>query len=82
MEPKRVVCFTDYVSGGVPSVDEILAERREPGSHHEPPAVFKRVVTMESTAYEPGPTSCGKSANGRTACGLKAGYGIVAVDPR
>lgn len=82
MEPKRVICFTDYIAGAIPSVDEILEMRLEPGSHHQPPAAYKRVVTMESTAYEPGPTSCGKSANGRTACGLKAGYGIVAVDPR
>lgn len=82
MQPKCVVCFTDYVAGEVPSVDEILAERVEPGGHHEPPTAYKRVLTMESTAYEPGPTSCGKSANGRTACGLQAGYGVVAVDPR
>ncbi|HYH04266.1 MAG TPA: ubiquitin-like domain-containing protein [Bacillota bacterium] len=39
--------------------------------------------TMSATAYSPGPESCGKYATaGRTYTGKKAGFGIVAVDPR
>lgn len=41
-----------------------------------------RVMRMSASAYDPGPKSCGKYATGRTACGLRAGYGVVAVDPR
>lgn len=42
----------------------------------------RKILKMWATAYEPGPRSCGKYATGRTSCGLKAGYGVVAVDPR
>ncbi len=37
---------------------------------------------MEATSYYPGPESCGKWADGYTYTGKKAGYGVVAVDPR
>lgn len=40
-----------------------------------------KVMKMVATAYDPGPRSCGKYANGRTANGMRAGYGVVAVDP-
>ncbi|HAH86483.1 MAG: 3D domain-containing protein [Armatimonadota bacterium] len=39
-------------------------------------------IKMAATAYDPGPRSCGPYANGRTATGMKAGKGVVAVDPR
>lgn len=42
----------------------------------------RRILVMRASAYEPGPRSCGRYATGRTACGLRAGYGVVAVDPR
>jgi 3D (Asp-Asp-Asp) domain-containing protein len=38
-------------------------------------------LIMVATAYDPGPRSCGKYASGRTAVGVKAGRGVVAVDP-
>jgi len=41
-----------------------------------------RVVRMNASAYDPGPRSCGKWSSGRTSTGLRAGYGVVAVDPR
>jgi 3D (Asp-Asp-Asp) domain-containing protein len=41
-----------------------------------------RVLYMEATGYDPGPRSCGRYASGRTAIGLRAGKGVVAVDPR
>ncbi len=43
---------------------------------------YRKVLTMEATAYEPGPVSCGEYADGYTAIGLKAVPGIVAVDPK
>ncbi|OUM93476.1 MAG: hypothetical protein BAA04_02020 [Firmicutes bacterium ZCTH02-B6] len=39
------------------------------------------VLDMEATAYYPGPESTGRWADGRTATGLLAGHGVVAVDP-
>lgn len=41
-----------------------------------------RVVRMNASAYDPGPRSCGPRSTGRTSIGLRAGYGVVAVDPR
>ena len=41
----------------------------------------RRVLKMSATAYDPGPRSCGRNATGKTCIGMKAGYGVVAVDP-
>jgi 3D (Asp-Asp-Asp) domain-containing protein len=41
---------------------------------------YLRSLRMIATAYTP--FHCGGSRSGRTACGMPAGYGIVAVDPR
>lgn len=43
---------------------------------------FLKALQVTATAYDPGPISCGASASGYTAVGLKATKGIVAVDPR
>jgi 3D (Asp-Asp-Asp) domain-containing protein len=40
------------------------------------------MLYMVATGYDPGPRSCGRWASGRTAIGLHAGRGVVAVDPR
>lgn len=42
----------------------------------------RNTLVMIATAYDPGPACNGGSRTGRTATGLKAGYGVVAVDPR
>lgn len=42
----------------------------------------RRVLRMVSTAYDPGPGSCGRYADGYTAIGMRAMKGVVAVDPR
>lgn len=42
----------------------------------------RKSFIVSASAYEPGPRSCGKYASGYTAIGLKAGRGIIAVDPR
>lgn len=41
-----------------------------------------KTVTLEATAYYPGPEDTWPYTAGYTATGLKAGYGVVAVDPR
>ena len=41
-----------------------------------------RVISMSATAYDPSPRTIGPGATGRTATGMKAKYGVVAVDPR
>jgi 3D (Asp-Asp-Asp) domain-containing protein len=41
-----------------------------------------RVLTMTATAYDPSPRTIGPRATGRTKTGMKAGFGVVAVDPR
>ncbi len=43
---------------------------------------WRRPMTMTATAYDPGPRSCGKYADGYTATGAKAEKGVVAVDDR
>lgn len=41
-----------------------------------------RTLRMSATAYDPGPRSCGPRCTGRTANGMRAQKGVVAVDPR
>ncbi len=42
----------------------------------------RRVMTMVATGYDPSPRSCGRGGKGRTAIGLPAMKGVIAVDPR
>lgn len=39
-------------------------------------------MTLNATAYCPCSKCCGSYANGYTASGMKAGYGVAAVDTR
>ena len=61
----------------------VVAAPTIPGA---PDVPVRRVVNMVATAYDPGPISTGKSpghpAYGITATGIRATYGVVAVDPR
>ncbi len=41
-----------------------------------------RIYNLLATGYYPGPEDCGPEADGLTANGMKAGYGVCAVDPR
>ena len=41
-----------------------------------------KTLTMHATGYYPGPEDCGVFAEGVTSSGLKAGYGVVAVDKK
>jgi len=45
------------------------------------PVQYREVKEMIATAYSPDPESTGPWADGVTATGVKAGYGIAAVDP-
>ena len=45
-------------------------------------ARVRKILTLEATAYYPGPEDTWPYASGTTASGLKAGYGVVAVDPK
>jgi 3D (Asp-Asp-Asp) domain-containing protein len=44
--------------------------------------IGRRSITVVATAYDPSPGSCGKYADGKTCNGKRAGYGIIAVDPK
>lgn len=41
-----------------------------------------KTLTLEATAYYPGPEDTWPYSSGTSASGLKAGYGMVAVDPK
>ena len=41
----------------------------------------RKVLTMMATAYDPSAGSCGRRGKGRTAIGLPAMKGVIAVDP-
>lgn len=43
---------------------------------------YTDVLQMEATAYYPGPESTGIWADGFTSTGLRAGHGVIAVDPK
>ena len=43
---------------------------------------WRHPLRMVATAYDPGPRSCGRYADGYTATGAKAEKGVVATDPR
>lgn len=42
----------------------------------------RKVLTMTATAYDPSPATIGRGATGFTRTGIRAKYGVVAVDPR
>ncbi|NMB46945.1 MAG: DUF348 domain-containing protein [Firmicutes bacterium] len=46
------------------------------------PVRYREVKDMTATAYYPGPESTGEWADGFTATGVRAGFGIAAVDPK
>lgn len=46
------------------------------------PITYTKKMRIEATAYYPGPESTGVFADGFTSIGLKAGHGIIAVDPK
>ncbi len=81
-EPRVILLYRMVGREYTPSVEEILRLRRLASREWKPPLRYKRKLTMEATAYEPGPHSNGPWATGYTSCGHEAGYGVVAVDPK
>jgi 3D (Asp-Asp-Asp) domain-containing protein len=63
-------------------VDEIVISRTPAKLGSRGAYTGRRTMRMLTTAYDPGPGSCGKYANGKTCNGRRAGYGIIAVDPK
>lgn len=69
-------------------IEQPVSKVARVGTHPVPAPVSrgiapgKRVLQMIATAYDPGPGSCGASADGRTATGHIAQKGVCAVDPR
>jgi 3D (Asp-Asp-Asp) domain-containing protein len=41
-----------------------------------------RTLSVVASAYDPGPGSCPGTSDGKTCNGKRAGYGIIAVDPK
>lgn len=79
--PRIITVYQQVPPEYIPSYDEILRHRHLSSREFKPPLRYRRKLTMEATAYEPGPVSNGKWSTGYTAIGLKAGLGVVAVDP-
>jgi uncharacterized protein YabE (DUF348 family) len=70
-----------------PAVEKVIARGSRPVIHRKTVTGgrmirYTDILTMEATAYEPGPQSCGIYADGYTYTGKKATYGIAAVDPK
>ncbi len=92
---KKITTTSKYVNGEVTDVtideevvtepvDEIVAVGTKSNDNTVPSTdmEYKAVLTMNATAYCPCSRCCGKWSNGVTASGLKAGYGVCAVDTR
>lgn len=66
--------------------DEIIGigtrEARQTLSTSRGTISYNKVMEMTATAYYPGPESTGEWADGFTATGVRAGFGIAAVDPK
>lgn len=88
----KITEVTKYVNGRVADVniaeevisepvDEIILEgTREVDVIPSLNVEYSKVITMNATAYCPCSRCCGSNANGITASGMKASYGVVAVD--
>ncbi|GMV88205.1 MAG: hypothetical protein AMXMBFR81_11360 [Chthonomonas sp.] len=63
-------------------VHEVFLVGREGYAQSRGAFTRSKVLTMTATAYDPSPATIGRGATGRTATGMKAAYGVVAVDPR
>ncbi len=78
-KPRVVAVYTMVEESYTPSVEEILRLDMLSAREFKPPTRYKRRVVMEATAFDP--TVGGSDPGACTATGLRAQYGIVAVDP-
>jgi len=67
-----------------PTVSKILVGTSDQERMYMMPRRMKanKILTMRATGYYPGPEDCGPGATGYTYLDYKAGYGVVAVDPK
>lgn len=65
----------------VPPVPEIILMGQSGYPSSRGSFARSRVLTMEATAYDPSPETIGPRATGLTATGIRARFGVVAVDP-
>ena len=63
-----------------PATDKIIAVGTKPKANTHKGFTYKRKITVNATAYEP--FNCGGDGRGITASGIRAQFGVVAVDPR
>ncbi|MEE0945179.1 MAG: 3D domain-containing protein [Clostridia bacterium] len=63
-----------------PATDKIIAVGTKPKVNTHKGFTYKRKITVNASAYEP--YNCGGDGRGITASGIKAQFGVVAVDPR
>ncbi len=83
-EPKaRIIHIYREVDKNItPSYETIIRMRRLASREFKPPLRAKKVLTMDATAYSPEEATAGWGNPHNTAIGLRAGYGVVAVDPK
>ncbi len=63
-----------------PATDKIIAVGTKQRVNTHKGFSYKKKITVNATAYEP--YNCGGDGRGITASGIKAQFGVVAVDPR
>ena len=78
-EVERVTVGEQVVREAVP---QIVTSRKPQVLGSRGAYAGAKTLTVLATAYDPGPGSCGKYADGHTCNGKRAGYGIIAVDPK
>ncbi len=72
----------EYVSEQIitPATDRIIAVGTKARANTHKGFTYKKKITVNASAYEP--YNCGGDGRGITASGMKAQFGVVAVDPR
>jgi 3D (Asp-Asp-Asp) domain-containing protein len=78
-EVERVTVSEEVVRA---PVDQVVTSRAPSQLGARGAYTGKRTLRVLSTAYDPGPGSCGAYADGHTCNGKRAGYGVIAVDPQ
>lgn len=78
LEISREIAGEQIITEPVEKIIAVGTKKRE-NTHHTG-FTYKQKLTVTATAYDPYPA--GGSGTGITATGMKAQYGVVAVDPR
>jgi len=81
-KPRVVAIYQQVPNTYIPEREDILRMGRLASREFRPPLRYKKVFEMEATAYSPENAKDSWGDPNSTAIGLKAGYGVVAVDPK